>query len=49
MVRLLTIYRQAPSPTNREKLQTHMDKHPMALVILSPEDLHFLKTCEFKV
>jgi len=49
MIRLIVAYRKLPSPTNRRKLQAHMDKHPMAVIIASPEDLDFLRKNEFKV
>lgn len=49
MRRLLDIYRKMPSPTNRAKLQTHLDRHPMAVVIASLEELEFLRANEFKV
>lgn len=49
MVRLITAYRKLPSPTNRRKLQAHLDKHPMAVCILGAADLHFLRVNEFKV
>jgi hypothetical protein len=49
MSKLITAYRKLPSPTNRAKLQTYLNKHMMAVCLASPEELAFLKAHEFKI
>ena len=49
MQKLIAAYRKVPSPANRNKLQTYLDKHMMAVCLALPEDLAFLKTHEFKI
>lgn len=47
MTKLLNAYRKLPSPSNRAKLQAYLNKHMMALVMATPEEIHFLKVHEF--
>lgn len=49
MQKLLTAYRNLPSPSNRAKLQTYLNKHMMAVCLATPEDHAFLKAHEFKL
>jgi len=49
MKRLLEAYRKLPSPTNRNRLQTYLNKHMMAVCLATPEEITFLKTHEFKI
>lgn len=49
MQRLLNIYRTKPTPANRAKLQTYLNKHMMAVCLASPEDIAFLKAHEFTI
>jgi hypothetical protein len=49
MSRLIEIYRKLPSPTNRAKLQTYLQKHMMATCLASPDELAFLKAHAFKL
>lgn len=49
MQKLLTAYRNLPSPSNRAKLQTYLNKHMMAVCLATPEDQAFLKAHEFKL
>jgi hypothetical protein len=47
MERLINAYRKLPSPSNRAKLQAYMNKHMMAVCLLTPEDQQFLKANGF--
>lgn len=49
MTRLLNAFRKLPSPTNRAKLQTYLDRHPMAVCVATPDDLAFLRVNEFRI
>ena len=49
MSKLITAYRKLPSPTNRAKLQTYLNKHMMAVCLASPEEIAFLKAHEFTI
>ena len=49
MQRLINAYRLVPSPANRAKLQSYLDRHMMALCLASPADVEFLKTHQFKI
>ena len=49
MQKLLNAYRNLPSPSNRIKLQTYLNKHMMAVCLATPEDQAFLKAHEFKI
>jgi hypothetical protein len=48
MTKLIAAYRKLPSPNNRAKLQTYMDRHMMAVCLLTPEETAFLRAHEFK-
>jgi hypothetical protein len=47
MSKLIAIYRQIPSPTNRKKLEVYLMKHMMALCLAAPEEIEFLKAHQF--
>jgi hypothetical protein len=47
--KLIEIYRKCPTPSNRAKLQTYLQKHMMAACMATPEEIAFLKANEFKV
>lgn len=49
MSRLINAYRKCPSPSNRRKLQTYLDRHTMAVCLASEAELAFLKANEFKI
>lgn len=49
MSKLIAAYRKIPSPKNRARLQSYLDKHMMAICLATPEDIAFLKTHEFKI
>ena len=49
MNRLINAYRKCPSPSNRRKLQTYIDRHMMAVCIASADEIAFLKAHEFKI
>lgn len=49
MSKLIDAYRKLPSPKNRERLQTYLNKHMMAVCLATPEEIAFLKTHEFKI
>jgi hypothetical protein len=49
MTKLLNTYRKLPSPSNRAKLQSYLDKHLMAICMASVEDVTFLKAHGFKI
>lgn len=42
MERLINTYRKMPSPTNRRKLASYIDKHMMAVCMCSKEQTQFL-------
>ena len=42
MFKLLTAYRANPTLANAQKIQLYVRKHPMACVLLTPEDAAFL-------
>jgi hypothetical protein len=48
MSKLIAAYRALPTPTNRAKLQTYMDRHQMAVCMASLEEVAFLRSNEFK-
>jgi hypothetical protein len=47
MTKLINIYRQLPSPTNRRKLAAYLAKHPMATVMATADELQFLRVNSF--
>jgi len=49
MTRLIVTYRKLPSPTNRAKLQTYLNRHMMAVCMASPEEVAFLRAHQFTV
>jgi hypothetical protein len=49
MQKLINAYRKLPSPSNRAKLQTYLNKHTMAVCLALPEDIAFLRTHEFTI
>jgi hypothetical protein len=49
MRKLLNAYKALPSPTNRAKLQTYLNKHMMAVCLATPEEIAFLKAHDFTI
>jgi len=49
MNKLIETFRKCPTPSNRAKLQTYLQKHMMALCLATPEEIAFLKAHEFKI
>ena len=49
MSKLINAYRKLPSPTNRAKLQTYLNKHMMAVCMASIEEVAFLRANEFSI
>ena len=49
MRKLLNAYKALPSPTNRAKLQTFLNKHMMAVCLATPEEIAFLKAHDFTI
>ena len=49
MTRLINAYRKCPTPNNRRKLQTYLDRHMMAVCLASDDERAFLKTHDFKI
>jgi hypothetical protein len=49
MHRLINAYRKLPSPSNRTKLQSYLNKHMMAVCLATPEDIAFLKANNFSI
>jgi hypothetical protein len=49
MLKLIRAYSAMPSPSNRAKLQKHIQAHPMALCFLTAEETAFLRSHEFKL
>lgn len=47
MSKIINAYRTLPSPKNRERLQTYIRKHTMALCLATPEEIAFLKAHDF--
>ena len=47
MTKLINAYRKLPSPTNRAKLAAYLAKHPMATVMATSDELHFLRVNSF--
>lgn len=49
MTKLINAYRKLPSPSNRAKLQSYLDKHMMAVCMASVEERNFLEANEFRI
>jgi hypothetical protein len=49
MTKLINAYRALPTPTNRNKLQTYLNKHMMALCMATAEEVAFLRANEFSI
>jgi hypothetical protein len=47
--KLLDTFRKLPSPANRVKLQTYLNKHAMAVCLATPEETAFLKANSFNI
>ena len=47
MQRLINAYKAKPSPSNRKRLAAYLDKHIMAVVTATEEQLAFLRMHEF--
>lgn len=47
--KLLEKFRANPSAENRQKLQTYINRHMMAVCMATAEELAFLKTHDFKI
>ena len=49
MSRLINTYRKLPSMRNRAKLQAYLERHPMAIVAATKEEIHFLIVNSFLI
>ena len=49
MSKLIAAYKKMPSPTNRQKIVAYMQKHPMAVCMLSVEETQFLVANDFAI
>jgi hypothetical protein len=49
MNKLIETYRKCPTPANRAKLQTYLQKHMMAVCLATSDEIAFLKANEFKI
>lgn len=49
MSRLIKTYRKCPTPSNWNKLQTYLRKHPMALCLATQEEIDFLTVHQFSI
>jgi hypothetical protein len=49
MTKLINAYRALPTPTNRNKLQTYLNKHMMAVCLATAEEVAFLRANEFSI
>ena len=47
MTKLINAYRALPTPSNRAKLQTYLNKHMMAVCMATAEEVAFLRANEF--
>jgi len=49
MARLLEAFRKNPTPANHVRLQSYINKHPMAVCLVAPDDIQFLYANGFKL
>ena len=49
MTRLINAYRALPTTSNRNKLQTYLNKHMMAICMATAEEIAFLRANEFNL
>lgn len=49
MTKLINAYRKLPSPANRARLQSYLNKHMMAVCLATPDEVAFLKANEFTI
>jgi hypothetical protein len=49
MTKLINAYRALPTPTNRNKLQTYLNKHMMAVCLATADEVAFLRANEFSI
>jgi hypothetical protein len=49
MSKLISTFRKLPSPSNRVKLQTYLNRHQMAICMATVEEIEFLKANGFSV
>ncbi len=49
MTKLINAYRAFPTPTNRNKLQTYLNKHMMAVCLATADEVAFLRANEFSI
>lgn len=49
MSKLINAYRTNPSPKTRERLQTYINKHLMAICMATPEEVQFLRANQFSI
>ena len=47
MIKLLTAYIANPTTANRNRLQTYLDKHMMAVCMATPEEIAVLRAHKF--
>lgn len=48
MTKLIQTFRQTPTGINRARLQGHINRHPMAICMVSVEDIAFLTANGFR-
>jgi len=49
MTRLINTYRKLPSMKNRSRLQTYIERHPMAICVATAEEISFLLANHFLI
>jgi len=49
MTKLINAYRALPTPSNRNKLQTYINRHMMAVCMATAEEVAFLRANEFTI
>ena len=49
MSKLIALFKTAPTDANRAKLNTYMNRHMMAVCMLSAEETAFLRAHGFKL
>jgi len=49
MTKLINAYRALPTPTNRNKLQTYLSKHMMAVCMATADEIAFLRANEVSI
>jgi hypothetical protein len=47
MTKLIEAFKAKPTPANRERLQTYIHRHPMAICLCPIEQIDFLRAHHF--